>query len=257
MTAGLEPPRDHQVPGAFNVRDVGGYPAGTGRVRWGRLFRSAGLQHLDDAGRQAFVALGLRTVVDLRSSAECAAAPSALDGTGLVPAHRPVLGDGGSAFAAGTEIPTLAELYEHMLTTCGDGLVAAVRELARPGALPALVHCAAGKDRTGVVIALVLSAAGVPDETVAADYALTAARLPESFFAALPVPEHLTPDALTLLHAIYRESPAEVMHRLLDALHTVHGGAAAYLLAHGMTRGELDALTRALVTIPSTEPEPS
>ena len=47
-------------------------------------------------------------------------------------------------------------------------------ELCAPAALPALVHCSAGKDRTGIVVALVLAALGVPDEVIAADYALSA-----------------------------------------------------------------------------------
>ncbi|MBC3194496.1 tyrosine-protein phosphatase [Pseudonocardia sp. C8] len=245
MTAGLDAPRDQDVPGAYNVRDAGGYPTATGQVARGLLYRSAGLQHLGADGRAALVALGLRTVVDLRSSAERTAAPSALAGTGITVLDRPVH-EGGTGLVDDGDVPTLARLYERMLSGCATGLVAAVRELARPGALPALVHCAAGKDRTGIVVALVLSATGVPDEVVAADYALTAARLPESFFAGLPVPEHLGEAALTALHAIYRDSPAEVMHGLLRTLRTEYGGARAYLLDHGMTGDELDALVAAL-----------
>lgn len=48
-------------------------------------------------------------------------------------------------------------------------LVAALRELLAPRALPALVHCTLGMDRTGVLVALVLGALGVPDEVIAAD----------------------------------------------------------------------------------------
>ena len=36
--------------------------------------------------------------------------------------------------------------------------------------LPALIHCAAGKDRTGVVVGVLLSALGVLDVAVVADY---------------------------------------------------------------------------------------
>jgi protein-tyrosine phosphatase len=48
-----------------------------------------------------------------------------------------------------------------------------VATLAEPGALPAVFHCAAGKDRTGVLAALVLWLLRVPVETVADDYALS------------------------------------------------------------------------------------
>jgi hypothetical protein len=49
--------------------------------------------------------------------------------------------------------------------------VAVVRALAAPEALPALVHCTVGKDRTGVAIAVLLSALGVVPDEIAADYA--------------------------------------------------------------------------------------
>ena len=45
--------------------------------------------------------------------------------------------------------------------------------LAEEETYPAVIHCAAGKDRTGIVVALVLRSAGVPDEAIVADYALT------------------------------------------------------------------------------------
>jgi protein-tyrosine phosphatase len=41
------------------------------------------------------------------------------------------------------------------------------------GNLPAVVQCAAGKDRTGVVCAVLLSALGVTRETVIEDYLLS------------------------------------------------------------------------------------
>ena len=55
-------------------------------------------------------------------------------------------------------------------------VVAALRAVAQaPGA--ALVHCAAGKDRTGVVVALALSAVGVRRDAIVADYAASGERV--------------------------------------------------------------------------------
>ncbi len=57
-----------------------------------------------------------------------------------------------------------------------DQVTGALRSIATaPGA--AIVHCAAGKDRTGVIIALALTVAGVDAETVVADYMATNERI--------------------------------------------------------------------------------
>jgi protein tyrosine/serine phosphatase len=40
----------------------------------------------------------------------------------------------------------------------------------KPHALPALVHCAHGKDRTGVIIMLLMMVCGVPHENIVDDY---------------------------------------------------------------------------------------
>ena len=237
------------APGTFNLRDVGGYPADGGTTRWGVLYRSGGLQRLDDDGRAALVATGLRTVVDLREQAELDADPDALEGTGLTSLHVPVYQGATGHLTELPAVPTLDQLYLLMLRDCAPGLVAAVRELARPDALPGLVHCAAGKDRTGLVVALVLSALGVPDDVVAEDYGLTSQHLPAELFAVTTVPDDdVDPERAALLRAIYRESPPAVMRAVLAALRSEHGGAGAYLLASGLTAQELEHLRAALVT---------
>src|SRR6202044_1575196 len=56
-----------------------------------------------------------------------------------------------------------------------DQIVAALRSIAHSEGA-ALVHCAAGKDRTGVVVALALTVAGVCPEDVVEDYAASGDR---------------------------------------------------------------------------------
>ena len=66
-------PRDRLVPlsGAFNFRDLGGYPTADGRVtRWGTLFRSDTLHELTVADVDLLRSLGLATIIDLRTSRE-------------------------------------------------------------------------------------------------------------------------------------------------------------------------------------------
>ena len=54
-----------------------------------------------------------------------------------------------------------------------DHAADAVIDRMLDGEVPAIVHCAAGKDRTGWVVAVLLLAIGVPLETVERDYMLT------------------------------------------------------------------------------------
>ena len=50
----------------------------------------------------------------------------------------------------------------------------------------AVVHCAAGKDRTGTVVAMALDVAGVPREEIVADYVLTAERIEQIIGRLMP-----------------------------------------------------------------------
>ena len=60
-------PRNLGFSATYNFRDVGGYAGLDGRtVRWRRLFRSDALHRLGEADAEAFEALGVRTVIDLR-----------------------------------------------------------------------------------------------------------------------------------------------------------------------------------------------
>jgi len=60
-------PRNLGFSATYNFRDVGGYTGLDGRtVRWRRLFRSDALHRLGEADTDAFAALGVRTVIDLR-----------------------------------------------------------------------------------------------------------------------------------------------------------------------------------------------
>jgi protein-tyrosine phosphatase len=64
------------MPTVPNMRDIGGYPtADGGYVRTGRLYRSVELNHLAGIDLQRFAELRIRTVFDMRTAAERAAAP--------------------------------------------------------------------------------------------------------------------------------------------------------------------------------------
>ena len=182
-----------ELDGAVNVRDLGGLPTEDGRETVaGRLLRADSLQELSAADVERLVRdIGVTTVVDLRSSAELASeGPAPLDAVADVRrAHHPVIPEIGSATDAAAEALLIRTKQDRSRfpgdPTCGhylgyledrpDQVVGALRSIAQAQGA-ALVHCAAGKDRTGVVVALALTVAGVRPEAVIADYAATGER---------------------------------------------------------------------------------
>lgn len=230
----------------FNFRDVGGYAGHDGRtVRWRRLFRSDSLHRLTAADHEAFAALGVRTVVDLRRPHEVSRDGRVPEYDGLGYRHiHPEHQDW-------DEIPYeealgvaryLANRYADLTEQGAAGIAGAVGVIADADAAPVVVHCVAGKDRTGVVCALTLSVLGVSDEDIAADYALSTAA-GKRFMAWLR-------DQKVLKREIpqpYFSSPAEAMMLFLADLRARHGSAEGYLQAAGVSPDQIDALRRHLL----------
>ena len=243
---GRAPGRHIAVPGTLNFRDAGGYPVtGGGAVRWRRLLRSDGLHRLGRGAADQLGRLGLRTVLDLRTSAEAQIAPSPLDdlaASGALTMHISLIG-GDLA-----ELPAdLTGIYDYVVDQRGTEIAAAIRSLARPGALPGLVHCTAGKDRTGIVVAFVLAAVGVPDRFIAADYALSSLYLDPRHTPTIALVQESIGLGDRLTAALLASPPELILHVLARARRRA-GGIADYLVAHGVTCAELDALRSALVT---------
>ncbi len=234
----IDPAERHlPLPGTRNLRDVGGYPvAGGRRTRWRTLLRTDSLDSLPDASQAALLETGLRQVIDLRWPSEMDEAPSVFQASDRVRyTSIPLLADDP------TERVGLAGLYRHIFDERAIQLVQVIRALLEPGGVPAVIGCAAGKDRTGVAIALILDAVGVPRDVIVSDYALSA-----PMFARPMDDPHLL-DWRSGPVAV--ESPPEYMESSLEHLDTQHGGAAELLRANGMTRAELTALV-ALLTEP-------
>ena len=185
--APVHPAPGTQLPfaGATNFRELGGYPADEGKtVRWGQIWRGVCTARLTDpADRARLDALGLRLILDLRSTAEAQAEPDYVpDGARLVQICA-LCGDDGHeiSFAPGD--------IERMMRTAREGENIlyrmyrqmlfgnkAFKELFRAleaGETPILFHCSAGKDRTGVAAMLILLALGASDETICADFVQT------------------------------------------------------------------------------------
>ena len=239
-----EHPRHLPIEGTHNFRDVGGYPtADGGTVRWRTLFRSDSLHALTDAGHQALLDLGIRSSIDLRGEREVAAAPSGLASSRAV--RYESLGMGPSIRESPEPIRTLEGLNLYHLETGKPSIAAIVRTIAEPDALPAVINCTAGKDRTGLITGLLLSLVGVPRYHVIEDYLLTE-RYASAWLAELyevRKQEGRDPD----LAAWVTDYRAEVMERTLDHLDQRYGGAEGYVREIGLSDDAIGAVRSALV----------
>ncbi|MEU8897163.1 tyrosine-protein phosphatase [Nocardia sp. NPDC048505] len=243
MTDGVSSSMGRELPlrGAVNARDLGGLRTLDGRrVRRLRVLRSDLLTGLD-AGDVAFLLTdcGLRTIVDLRAPGEIVT-----DGTGAV---VDAVADYRNLHVYGadrvrldlTEVAldgNMFDRYCEYLAHSSENIAAVLHLLAAPGQMPALIHCAAGKDRTGVVIALLLAVAGVRADDIIADYAATtpniAALRARGGRAARPGADDRLPDWVFA-------ADATTMRQFLTHLDTEYGGPGVWA-----TRAGLDQATQ-------------
>lgn len=233
-----------------NFRDLGGYELGDGRtIGWGRLFRADGLYRLTDDDLDIMDAIGIRTVIDLRSSGE-------VDDHGRYPVekhpvafhHLPII----DATWMQDEIPAFTDderggidflvwAYRDMLAKGADRFAHAIRLLTLPQAAPAVFHCAAGKDRTGIMAALILAGLGVDEDVVAADYGLTAAAMERMRAWVLKNHPEMAGQMGETPSFMLAARPEAIRQIMLD-LRTEHGSVRDYLSAIGVGTASLEAL---------------
>jgi protein tyrosine/serine phosphatase len=256
-----------RLDGTTNTRDLGGLPTTDGgTTAFGRVLRSDNLQTLsEDDVRRLAGDVRLRDVVDLRTTAEVL-----LEGRGPLRAvegvtHRhftllPERGHHTDVFAVEeddvpdlpadwaetvlprqtTEVdevePPAVRAYLGYLHHRPENVVAALRALATPSDGAAVVHCAAGKDRTGVVVMFALAVAGVPDEEIVADYAMTAEVIDDLVAKLRSSPTYA--EDMTRRDVASHTPRAETMRRVLELLHERHGGPLGWLDEHGFGAGD-------------------
>jgi protein-tyrosine phosphatase len=248
----------------INFRDIGGRPTGDGRrVREGVVYRSGHLADISADDLAALEASGIRTVVDLRTTSDMEVDGGQRLPRGATRVHLPI-GDPAQApmdlreLIFGADRAVLEQHLGHgqaeqMMMDAAEGLVLEqrprfgemLRRLAKPGALPAIVHCSAGKDRTGWAASLLLLIAGVPDEAIIAHYIESDVhRAAENTAALARVPEGVDADWLRP----FFECRAEYAATSLATLRRAYGEVDAYVKEGlGLSPGELGALREELV----------
>lgn len=254
-----------ELEGAVNVRDLGGLPTHDGDVtRPGRILRADNLQGLTERDVARLVGeLKLRHVVDLRSTAEVT-----LEGPGpltLVPEvthhHLTLFAEGGrytdveaDTIDAERVLPWQTRQLDEDLRMTGfyygylrdrpDAVVAALRAMSlNDGA--AVVHCAAGKDRTGVLTALALETAGVTREAIVEDYTATGERL-ELVLRRLRASATYRDDLDSRPADDHMPRPRYI-EQFLAVLDDRFGGPMGWLKQHGWTTADTDAIRTRLL----------
>jgi len=265
-SAAAKPAPAHPAPGtqlAFaggnNFRELGGYPADEGKhVRWGQIYRGIPTGKLTgEADRRLLDSLGLRLILDLRSSGEAKKEPDYVpDGARLVQICGLCAEDGAEiAFAPGDieKLMQTAEegesisqrLYRRMLT--GNKAFKELFRALEAGETPILFHCSAGKDRTGVAAMLILLALGASDEVICADFEQTNACRKAEIDAVLA--EHAAeiaadPACRMRYYAMAGVDPAAAPF-VLDTIRRKFGSAENYLeTEYGLTPARLMRLRR-------------
>jgi len=245
---------DGVIDGAVNFRDLGGLPAGEGCVRRGLVYRSGMTHHISSEGMRLLAEqYGLRMVIDLRSSQELERGLATWQTAGITHHHLPVLSDTSATVEeVGRRYAEMAsgsfdwtELYIRMLEQGAPAFRQTFTLLAQPGTLPAVFHCAGGRDRTGVTAALLLAILGVPEEMIARDYALTGTYLLPHLDRFMGAPDRMPLSREEMERLL--QTRDESMTRFLAVVTEQHGSPEGYLTAVGVDGDAIAVLRDGLI----------
>lgn len=240
------PSTEPELSGVRNFRDVGGLPTVDGRrVRQGVLFRSGHLAHATEEDAAFLTSLGLHTIFDFRNASDQKLEGPDVELPGVRNVNLPL-----SDPADGSEFWKMVrdgEIDQLRGILGGDKganrMIASYRTIVKErtaehsqvlhslagDSVPALMHCAAGKDRAGLSIAVTLLAVGVEREAIVTDYLESNAKhrrykVRRSGSAA----SAYSPEVMELLSPLF-DARAEYLTAAFDTVEETWGSVDAYL----------------------------
>ncbi|MZD08852.1 protein-tyrosine-phosphatase [Streptomyces sp. SID5785] len=259
------PSTEPELTGVRNFRDVGGLPTVDGRrVRAGVLFRSGHLAHATDEDAAFLAGLGLHTIFDFRNAADqrLEGADVALPGVRNVnlPLSDPADGsefwkmvrDGDmdqlrALLSEGRAAHRMITSYRSIITDRTPEHGRVLRAIAEDS-VPALMHCAAGKDRAGLSIAVTLLAVGVEREAIEADYLESNAKHRRyKVRRSSTAPDAYSPEVMELLGPLF-DARAEYLRAAFETIEEHWGGTERYFTEGlGLTAADRDRLRERLL----------
>ncbi|MFI3283708.1 MAG: tyrosine-protein phosphatase [Erysipelotrichaceae bacterium] len=174
----MENIRRIKTPHITNLRDLGGYEINdTNSTAYHVFYRSNSLCAVGQEDVRKLKRLGIKTIIDLRSTQEIKNHPYSLDKYFTI-LKCPLLKEEGHPYetllANQMLLRSMSSSYVLMLEESKDMIVELVKVMAtqiQEGAV--LFHCTAGKDRTGLIAALLLKLVGCSDEDIICDYQIS------------------------------------------------------------------------------------
>ncbi|EST35335.1 tyrosine-protein phosphatase [Streptomyces roseochromogenus] len=240
------PSTEPELAGVRNFRDVGGLPTMDGRrVRHGVLFRSGHLAHATEDDAAFLTSLGLHTIFDFRNAADQKLEGPDVELPGVRNVNLPL-----SDPADGAEFWKMVRDgdLDQLRGILADGkgatrMIASYRSIVKErttehsqvlralteDSVPALMHCAAGKDRAGISIAVTLLALGVERDAIVADYLESNAKHRRYKVRRSGSTEGAyTPEVMELLSPLF-DARAEYLHAAFETIEQTWGGVDTYL----------------------------
>ena len=174
--------RNVNIPNIQNFRDLGGYPSYRNKkqIRWGKLYRSAEINELPDFSYRELKEIGIKTIIDFRSTEEMHNKKTIQPGFHVV--HIPLPVKDLDQILQGLQNHTV--LNDTVYRIAEEGGRALIRNhtreikqvfdiLLQKENYPIVFHGSSGKGRVGIISALILSALDVDDDIILDDYRLS------------------------------------------------------------------------------------
>jgi len=248
--------RHIDIPGGYNIRDLGGYTSRDGgHIRWRKIFRAGLITHIKAEGDELMKELHLTTICDFRAIDEQAANPDLWFELDKLNRLSFPVGDGRPDKLEWLKTENLIDGDGHHLYKSNRSYVTTHQSKFRSffeilldeKNYPLLFHCTAGKDRTGFASVLLLSALGVDWDTILEDYLLTNQYLEEFAEATSKRIAKESGVAQPLVKSIF-QARESFLKGALDAIQESHDSIDAFLEKEiGIGKSEKDHLRKIFI----------